>query len=278
MSSFTDNEAGFDTSKPVEWIRVVYGADVEFLYTPSDQTIVHLGKTYVPAEISRSELGSTSDRNKSVLQVSIPVSLPLAQQFLAVPPSASVSLTLFRAQRADLADATVEWVGIIRDREILDQQMVLQCTNLLAATGRKGNALRYQKSCPYAIYGAEGCGVNPEEFKVSANAIVDSSVTLYAPATIGYPDDWFIGGFVSYQDVVSGVVGKRFIVNYASDTGLVTVFPPLRGVDSGQLVNFYAGCDHTSRTCNDKFDNLLNHGGDPVLPLVNPFDPREQIF
>jgi len=278
VSNFSDNEAGFDTSKPLEWYRMVYGDGIEFLYTSGDTRVVHLGKTYEPVEISRAELGSTSDRNKSVLQITIPVSLPLAQQFLTVPPSSSVSITLFRAQRADLLDAKVQWVGIIRDREILDMNMVLQCTNLLAATGRKGNALRYQKGCPYAVYGSEGCQVNPEDFKTAANAIVDSPVTLYAPGTIGLDDDWFIGGYVTYADTVSGTLGKRFIVNYDSDSGMVTVFPKLRGVESGALVNFYAGCDHSSKMCHEKFDNLPRCGCDPVLPLVNPFDPKEQIF
>lgn len=278
MSVFTDNEAGFDTSQPVEWYRVSYGSSQEFRYTSADVEITHLGKTYVPLEIHRSRIDGISDRNKSVLQVSVPLGCALADQLISIPPSASISLAIFRAQRADLADAGAIWVGTIQSREILGESMVLLCTNLLAATGRQGNALHYQKACPYSVYGAEGCGVNPDLFKTEAMAIVDSAVRLYAPGTARLADDWFIGGFVTYDDVVSKTLGKRFIVNYEADTGMITVFPQLRGVNTAIPLNFYAGCNHTSKQCHEKFDNLDNHGGDPVLPLVNPFDPHELIF
>ena len=40
---------------------------------------------------------------------------------------------------------------------------------------------------------------------------------------------------------------------------------------AGGGVPVYAGCDKTRETCSAKFNNHLQHGGFPDIPLVNPF-------
>lgn len=50
--------------------------------------------------------------------------------------------------------------------------------------------------------------------------------------------------------------------------------PP--GINVGDAVTVYAGCDHAVATCFSKFVNVPNFGGLPHLPTVNPYyvDPR----
>jgi GH24 family phage-related lysozyme (muramidase) len=38
----------------------------------------------------------------------------------------------------------------------------------------------------------------------------------------------------------------------------------------GLVARIFPGCDRTTQTCKDKFDNLNNNGAFPFIPLKNP--------
>ncbi|MDG4870579.1 phage BR0599 family protein, partial [Guyparkeria sp. 1SP6A2] len=44
------------------------------------------------------------------------------------------------------------------------------------------------------------------------------------------------------------------------------------GLEVGQEIEVYPGCDRTAATCNAKFNNLLNYGGFDFIPPKGPFE------
>lgn len=51
--------------------------------------------------------------------------------------------------------------------------------------------------------------------------------------------------------------------------GVELLYPVAIEVGSG--VQLTAGCDHSTSTCQSRFDNLDNYGGFPFIPTKNPF-------
>lgn len=63
--------------------------------------------------------------------------------------------------------------------------------------------------------------------------------------------------------------GARMIVGH---TGInITLVSPMPSLVPGQAVRLYAGCDHSTTVCKNRFDNLANYGGFPWIPGKNPF-------
>lgn len=285
MSIYEDREASFGDSRPVEIFKFSFGEE-KYTYSGFDQEVVWQGDTYEMAPIRRSDIEGTSNPEKGTLEVEMDLPNPLVQQVLTVPPSMPVNLSIFRAQRDDLSDFRQVWVGRVRAHEVVGQTVKLHGISILHQEYRLGNPLRYQKACPYTLYDPYNCKVVPSAKKTSCNPTVVSSNKVSSPALVwsaaGIPSDlkegWFMGGYVTYDDAVSGVVGKRVIINYDHDTGVVTVFPALRGFVDGANMDFFAGCRHDSYDCHVKFNNKVNYGGDPILPLIDPYDPTIDEF
>jgi hypothetical protein len=68
----------------------------------------------------------------------------------------------------------------------------------------------------------------------------------------------------------------RYITSHAGNQ--ITLIRPLRSLSDlvnssvGEAqVTLYPGCAHTRTACKDKFNNLANFGGFPLIPSKNPF-------
>lgn len=302
-------ESSSSQSQPISFYQFTVG-DQEYLYTSGDIDIWHLGKKYLKSAISHGDVDGTSDPDRGTLTLTVPYSLPITQQLLVISPSFPIDLVIRRAQRGvydsrdyegtertddaiTVSQADQEWVGRVHSCVIDGDEVTTHCVHILSNQFRMGNALRYQKACPYALYEAYNCGIPvgylrsspaPETLSVISAAKVQSAQLQWgAFAESASMDEslkkhWFVGGFVTYFDTFANVEGRRAIIEYLPDTGRVTVFPPLRGYVEGEYMHFDPGCEHNSKCCKLKFQNIENYGGDPVLPSKDPYDPFEKVF
>jgi hypothetical protein len=60
------------------------------------------------------------------------------------------------------------------------------------------------------------------------------------------------------------------IIGYVDNTK-VTILSAINGLKAGDIVEVYAGCARDLDTCLNKFNNTINFGGFPYIPLNNPF-------
>lgn len=280
MSTFEDKETSFGDSQPVEIFKFSFGTE-SYCFSSADIEVTWQGEVYTKASIKRGDLEGLSNPESGTLDLVMTLPNNLVQQVLTVPPSMPVELKVFRAQRADLADFRQVWVGRVRAHEIVGQEVHLHGISILHREYRVGNPLRYQKACPYVIYEEYNCRVDPDilAYACAPAILTASKVTspdlVWSAAMIpsGMKEGWFVGGYITYDDVVSNVEGKRVIIDYDHDNGIVTVFPGLRGFVSGAQMIFRPGCRNDTYDCYHKFNNLLNCGCDPILPLEDPYDP-----
>lgn len=285
MPTLNELESGFSTSQPLELYKFFIGAE-KYNYTSADVDLTYNSEEYRRASITREGLEGTSDPDKGTISLTMPYTLPIAQQIITVPPSEPVNLTIFRGQRGAPGVYVQMWTGRVLGHEVIGNEVVMKGVSLLSNQYRMGNSLRFQKACPYALYDAYNCKVDPLDYRYTCNPTATTASKLTSPdliwSTIGLPSNlkegWYVGGYVEYSDLFSKVVGKRSIIDYDHVNGMVTVFPPLRGFASGGIMHFHPGCAHTTYVCHHKFGNILNSGSDPIIPEDDPFDPNVEVF
>lgn len=304
MFTHVELEASTHNSEPFEFYEFT-ASPLQYLYSAADFDVLHAGKLYQRAAISRSDIEGTSDPDKGTISIEMPYTLPIMEQLIRISPSVPVELTIWRGQRGNYVgdgtwfgdDAKAIWIGRVNHCGIQGDSVTLQCISILNQQYRMGNTLRWQKACGYALYDLYNCRLNPEDFALhlTINEAEILSTARIQKAELGWGNfplpptttlvdeaylrkGWFVGGFIEYYDSFSGTLGKRSITGYDDVNGIITVFPPTRGMAPNQVIKVFPGCKHTSKECKEKFDNIENYGGDPSMPVKDPYDPFERIF
>ncbi|PJF45262.1 MAG: hypothetical protein CUN48_19790, partial [Candidatus Thermofonsia Clade 3 bacterium] len=99
---------------------------------------------------------------------------------------------------------------------------------------------------------SSGCGALKESFRVDGTVSTVSGTTVQIAAAASRPDGYFVAGMLETND------GSRMIVGHAGIT--ITLVAPMPSLAPGMAVRLYAGCDHSTATCRDRFSNLANYG------------------
>jgi len=119
----------------------------------------------------------------------------------------------------------------------------------------------YSRACSHVLYSA-ACGATP----ISASAVVSGVDGRRVQLEGGTPAAVFgmlAGGWLQMPD------GARHMI-VADDSGNVELLYPV-ALEAGTEIVLVAGCDHTTATCQARFNNLANYGGFPAIPSKNPF-------
>jgi uncharacterized phage protein (TIGR02218 family) len=258
----------------VELYKFTDGVTV-YRYTSADSDIIYDGATWTAIPIGRGDrVRDTSEDTKNLLEVTVAQDNPVARLFLGRPPKGPVRFKLYRGE-------TVETIALILTATVNSAQWsgseaTLECQSPMLAASRNGLRHRYQAQCRHALY-SRGCGVDADDYDVYFTFIqlvlAESRVKVAASAPL--TDGYAVGGVLE----INGE--RRLILDHASgieDGDDVVFFDIARpfsvGIEPGDAVKAFAGCDHDVVTCREKFDNLANFGGFPVIPKVNPFERR----
>jgi uncharacterized phage protein (TIGR02218 family) len=112
------------------------------------------------------------------------------------------------------------------------------------------------------------------EHQGTISALTGNSFTLTAAPTLGgvpqSASGYFDGGIVAWDADGLGTIEQRAIERGTSATEFL-IFGRSDGLEVGQAVKLYPGCDRRAQTCLDKFNNLVNYGGIPQMPGETPY-------
>lgn len=236
--------------------------------TSGDRAVIWSGQTYVPIPgLKRGRLGQSESSSRNDLDITAPASFSLSQWFASGVPTEPIYVTLRRVRVSDGAAVTL-WAGVLGGLRETISSMQLRGQSLSAALGALGPRRAWQVACPYALYSVE-CGVNREDFRVAATLTAGNGYVVSAAAFAGFADGYFDGGYVRWN--VGANIEHRWIVKHIG-TDLMLLTPASAGV--GASVDALPGCDHSIATCDAKFSNAANYGGQHSLPKQDPFDGR----
>lgn len=266
--TYSAQELSLHGGEPVELYQFVY-ATKAWRYTSADEQQTHLANLYTPAEIKRSSVDQSQDINRNNLKLDVHGSLDVAQLFIVYPPAEPLMLTIFRQHRTDAGSETVAiWQGRVLGVEWKNNVAVMTCESVFTSLKRAGLRRHYQASCPHVLYGTR-CNVVKSSYETidAVSSIAGNVVTVSAAAS--QVDGYYDGGVLVFVDG-EAVTHKRAILDHTGQN--LTLTNSIVGLTTSDNVTVIAGCGHNLSDCENKFNNLVNYGGFPFVPGVNPFN------
>lgn len=264
-------ETSAESGSPVELYDIAFTGGV-WTFTTDVEDVEFEGKVYKAVPIKRGEIEDVGDSTKARLDIRTGRNTTLGDIFKATPPSEPVTVTIrqYHAELGLIAPdlmTVVVWKGRITNVAWENDEIILIGESIFSSLMRIGVTRKFSRSCSHALYG-KNCTVRKEDYSVTevAGSVVDTVVSFKS----GKPDNWFAGGYISYVNSINGVTERRHIVESTGST-LTLSIPPLGLAGGSSVVTAYAGCDHTHTMCRNKFQNIINYGGQPFIPIANPF-------
>lgn len=273
--TFSAIETSRDDGRPIELYQISYTSN-QWFYTSADRVITYLGVDYEPVPIMRGNIQPVADVSKATLSITMSPDLPVANLYRVSPPSEPVIVTVLNAHYLD-GNFTTVWKGRITSIELKStgttEEAELTVDNIFTSLRRTGPKRRCQLQCPFALYG-DDCGIARDTWKEDTVLSGMSGLTLTVNSTIGKPDNWYAGGWVTWTNNVNNNTERRAVRSSNGTAGTISLGAIPLGLAITQSIRLYPGCDHTLEGvngCFPKFNNAARFGGTPYMPPKNPF-------
>lgn len=268
MATLDELERSIEGSRPVELYTFTLGPDV-FRYTSAEGPVTFSGTDYLPLPLKRTSPTQSKEQRSTALRITLPTTSDPAEPFIAIQPSDTMNVTIIRVQpsAAPATASIVMFDGFVSSVSFKDDTAEMRCIPFNELFTRQIPRFQYQGLCNHVLYDAR-CKVSSASFKHTGTVlgVSGNEVTIQALPTAGSP---FIGGYIE----IPGGSEQRLILDQVGTT--VTVLFPFKQTISGGSIDAFQGCDHTAETCAQKFSNILNYGGFPFVPVINPFNQTQ---
>lgn len=264
--TYLADEQSVHNSEPIELYDFTRGAS-RFPYTSAAEDILFNSSIFTATAMERSKIEDSGELGRSSITVTMPRDTAFLIDYLVSPPSEVTTLTLYRKHRHDDdASAVIIWIGRLLNLNWLDSTVELECEPVFTSIRRLGLRRQYSRSCTHALY-SNKCGVNNTAYKLTGQVIGLSSNVVSVNLAGSHDDNYYSGGYVQWD--YQGRKEKKMILSQIGTSLTLGGFPV--GLVGGDTVEIFPGCNHTMAACNDKFNNVLNYGGQPFIPVKNPF-------
>ncbi len=300
--NYNSAEISAYSAQPIELYHFADSADTpnEWNYTSGDEMITYSGDNYTPIAISRNTIKAIGSIRGDTLQLRVARDNAVAVQWVSLAPMASFWLTVYRWHRntTNPNDVVVIWRGRVRAVSWQGSEAILECEPLIGLLKRPALRARFQFTCNHQLYDGRCRKLitdqtpDPENVEFTQTIVVDSissnGLTITASpdllaTELNSPDGgpiyetFFRGGYAIDDAEVDGTGERRFIVAHDGAAGAtITLWQPFIALVAGDLLTVIAGCDRSAATCAAKFGNIVNFGGFPAMPPVNPFSDGVQ--
>jgi uncharacterized phage protein (TIGR02218 family) len=264
--TFESRETSVADGQPVELLKVTY-ASTSWFYTNTESPITYESDEYVPFSFKHDNIQPVADASRASLTISVAQDSPIGDLFRIQPPSGLVIVTLFGHHLGD-SEFVVQWKGRVTTVDHKEPWLELTVENVFSSLQRPGLRRRWSAQCPLALY---NCGVVRADYKEDYVVESISGYEVICLDAIGKDDDYFAGGYAEWTHDTRGTIERQMISTSNGTTGALTFISALAGLVDAADIDVYPGCDHSITTCDTKFDNSANYGGQPFIPTKNPF-------
>jgi hypothetical protein len=165
-----------------------------------------------------------------------------------------------------LADGVItKFYGIVDDIKFGASNTSLRIASLTKWLNRKQPHNLYQPGCIHTLYDA-GCTLSKATFSTTGIAHSGSTTTVIQTSLTDAAGRYDLGTLRITSGDLNGQM--RTIKSYDGGGQFTLAYPLTAAPIAGVTVTASLGCDKQRTTCNDTFNNLVNFGGTPYVPVV----------
>lgn len=248
---------------PREGLEIKHGVEVHRISTGSRDIIIG-GNTYFAATAERGAIETTMLSKETEFSFHLPSSHPFAQRWLSGNAPSIATVSVWQKQLVS-GQAERLWTGRIQSCSAQGHVVTFRGdTQATTALKRLLPTISVGRLCPHILYDAN-CKVARNGMRI-VTTVASFDGRVITVASIGA----FTDHFAQYGELVHIPSGERFLISDQVGA-VVTLQRAIFGVQDGDAVHVFAGCDHRITTCHSKFVNRANFGGFPHLPTKNVF-------
>lgn len=258
--AFIDDETSVSDSAPVELYTFTTNQGV-FRRTSYDVDVIHGGNTFTAVPMQRTTIDVNADNRAQEVGVDLPASDILVVGHLPVLPGTFTCL-LQRKQLVSGEVVTV-WDGAVTAITVKDLVASLLIPSTMdSILSAPVPSVYFQTFCNHPLYGVR-CQMQRTDFDLATTITAVSGLNVTVASVGGNPDGYYVGG-----DVLRSADSERRLIRAQAGTTLTLSLPFPATVSLPYAVTLFAGCDHTMKTCVEKFDNGINFGGHPYISVA----------
>lgn len=234
-------------------------------FTSFESSITVLGHTFLPGLFSHQEIKTGLDMGSDEATIN-------SFQFSGNPLSLLLPWTLVGDLQCDIYE--MNRVSLVTNQLFSGtvEELDTEGSKITAKIHGFGGLYNQQfhrhvmaANCPYAVYTPE-CGA----IRVTAGGFINSwnaSIAGVSGNNVTISISIFAG-----NQLANGIfsVGAQLIEIVANTSNLMVLARPPVGNVIGLACQVSAGCNGTLQDCVNKFNNLINFGGESNVPLTNP--------
>jgi hypothetical protein len=249
-------------------------------YCDGETQIVRGGVTYRPWQIKASNFTFTGTQDKSDVIVTMARGSGLEDEFMGFPPEGVVNIVIYEGHYTPgflPGDFSVIWRGRIVNHEFPDElsEVAFTCMPVSSVIMMPGLRRNYQLSCPHALYGPH-CLANKATATVNRTVTALSGYQVVLSSALGWPLD-FRNGIATWTYNTTRT-GTRTVIAVSENGMVLTLRGTLRGLSVGSVLSISKGCNRSEENCTRIHNNIHNYGGQPFIPLENPFSQKNQFY
>lgn len=290
--TFVTRETSRSKAVPISLLFFRYGDEPTDYYAftdaEEDVTLAHPGGdglteeavTYESIAIQRGEVSSTGTLDKTRFTISLAQNSPLYELFNPVPPSFTVSLVV-REGHVGETEFKVSWTGRVLGFGDNESRTDLVCEPFITSMKRQMATRTWQYSCPLDLY-EQGLGMcnADKDYATTTETVIGVAgpiITLATNWATSEEREKHEGGYVRW----TRSNGRKEIRSFlqAINSSQILVGGVATGLEIGDTLTLVRGCDRTKgakgcsghRETGTAHSNINNFGGQPNIPLQNPF-------
>lgn len=124
-----------------------------------------------------------------------------------------------------------------------------------------------QPGCRHTLF-SSGCTLDSADWVIGGYVVSGSSVSTVL-VTLGQASGWFSLGRIVFTSGINNGNSRTVKLHTAgAPTSLALIAPLPVAPANGDSFLIYPGCDKQQATCDGKFSNVLNFGGQPYVPQL----------
>jgi uncharacterized phage protein (TIGR02218 family) len=272
MADFDAQEVSVFGGRPVELYEfALEGAT--FRFNNTEESIIVAAQTYLPGGIRRDNVEQSNKQITGSFELHWALTNGNTALFLskwiATAPEGDVEITIkkFHVTDTPTPEVITFWTGKLMDVAYADNEAIMLVSNVSSFFTDKGPRMSWGGHCGHN-FGDELCGFvlsTVTRTLTVASVAADGITVTITDLSTGQTNGDYIRG-----ELRLGAFTRRYITQHTGD--VIVLLYPVPDLGAGDTIEVVEGCPHNVTACDTRFTNIINYGGSPNTPNINPFE------